>query len=400
MIENKPINTIKPYEKNAKKHPKKQVQQVANSIKEFGFNQPIVVDKNNVVIVGHGRLEASKLLGLTEVPCITVDITEDQAKAYRLADNKLNESDWDMGLVIDELKGLTPELVDLTGFEKDLIIEPEEKDDEVPETPEEPQSKLGDLYELGNHRVLCGDSTNVDDLELLMNNTKADMVFTDPPWNVNYGDTKEDNAQGYKPRKILNDALGDSFVPWLSEVFSMTNAFSKDGCPTYVVMSAQEWGGLMTVLSQTGYHWSSTIIWKKDRLVISRKDYHTQYEPIWYGWKEGTRLKPLEDRKQSDVWEVKRPSDSPLHPTTKPVELVERALINSSNSGDIILEQFLGSGSSLIASEKTGRICYGMELDPKYIDVIVQRYVDYTGDENIKINGEPIVWQKTQKTNK
>ena len=301
-----------------------------------------------------------------------------------------------MSLVIEELKGLDDTMFDLTGFDKDLIIEPDEKDDEVPEVPEEPQSKLGDLYELGGHRLLCGDSAKVDDLEKLMNGHKADMVFTDPPWNVNYGDTQKDNAQGYKPRTIMNDNMGDDFIPFLMDVFAMTSAYSKGGSPTYVVMSAQEWGGMMKVMRDNGYHWSSTIIWKKDRLVMSRKDYHTQYEPIWYGWKDGTRLKPVEDRKQSDVWEVKRPSDSPLHPTTKPVELVERAIINSSKNEDIILEQFCGSGSTLIASQKTGRVCYGMELDPKYVDVIVQRYVDYTGNEEIIKNGETIIWKKTE----
>ena len=390
------IENIKPYEKNAKKHPKKQIEAVAKSIKEFGFNQPIVLDKDNVIIVGHGRFEASKLLGLKDVPTITVDLPEDKVKAYRLADNKLNESEWDMSLVIEELKGLDDTMFDLTGFDKDLIIEPDEKDDEVPEVPEEPQSKLGDLYELGGHRLLCGDSAKVDDLEKLMNGHKADMVFTDPPWNVNYGDTQKDNAQGYKPRTIMNDNMGDDFIPFLMDVFAMTSAYSKGGSPTYVVMSAQEWGGMMKVMRDNGYHWSSTIIWKKDRLVMSRKDYHTQYEPIWYGWKDGTRLKPVEDRKQSDVWEVKRPSDSPLHPTTKPVELVERAIINSSKNEDIILEQFCGSGSTLIASQKTGRVCYGMELDPKYVDVIVQRYVDYTGNEEIIKNGETIIWKKTE----
>lgn len=387
---------ITPYSLNAKKHPKKQIEQVANSIKEFGMNQPIVVDKFGVIIVGHGRYEALQSLGweVKDEWIKIVDLTEEQAKAYRLADNKLNESEWDMELVLQELKGLSDDMFSLTGFDSDLIIEADEKDDEVPEVPEEPQSELGDLYELGNHRVLCGDSTKLEDVEKLMDGKKADMVFTDPPWNVNYGDTKKDNEQGYKPRKIMNDNLGEDFVPFMKDTFAMTNAFSKGGAPTYVVMSAQEWGGMMEAMEVSGFHWSSTIIWKKDHLVLSRKDYHTQYEPIWYGWKEGSRLKPVEDRKQSDVWDFKRPTVSELHPTTKPVELIERAIINSSKNEDIILEQFCGSGSTLIASEKTGRICYGMELDPKYTDVIVQRYVDFTGNDKIIKNGKPITWKK------
>jgi site-specific DNA-methyltransferase (adenine-specific) len=196
------IENIKPYEKNAKKHPKKQVEQVAKSIKEFGFNQPIVIDKKGVIIVGHGRYEAAKLLGLSDVPVIEVELTEEQAKAYRLADNKLNESEWEMDLVIEELKGLSEDMLDLTGFDKDLIIEPENKDDEVPEVPEEPKSKLGDLYELGNHRVLCGDSTKAEDVERLMDGKLADMIHTDPPYNVDYGVSKNPR---HKIRTIEND---------------------------------------------------------------------------------------------------------------------------------------------------------------------------------------------------
>ena len=186
------IQDIKPYEKNAKKHTRKQIDQVANSIKRFGFVQPLVIDKNNELIIGHCRLEASKKLGMTEVPTLKLeDLSEEEVKALRLADNKLNESDWDMDLVIPELKGLSDDLLDLTGFDRDLIIEPDEKDDEVPEVPKKPRSKLGDLYELGNHRVLCGDSTKAEDVERLMDGKKANMCFTDPPYNVDYtGDEK------------------------------------------------------------------------------------------------------------------------------------------------------------------------------------------------------------------
>jgi len=182
----------------------------------------------------------------------------------------------------------------------------------------------------------------------------------------------------------------------MNATFNVMSAVSKDGTPTYVVMSAQEWGNMMLNLNLNDYHWSSTIIWNKDHLVLSRKDYHTKYEPIWYGWKDGTRLCPVENRKQSDVWDVKRPVKSELHPTTKPIELIEKALVNSSKQDDIVLDLFLGSGSTLIASEKTGRICYGMELDPRYVDVIVQRYVDYTGNIEIIKNGKPHKWETKQ----
>ena len=206
------------------------------------------------------------------------------------------------------------------------------------------------------------------------------MVFTDPPWNVNYGAVKKGNPQGYKQRTILNDSMGtEDFKDFMSESFSTMNTVSKPGAMTYVVMSAQEWGNLMLTLSQNDYHWSSTIIWAKDTLVLSRKDYHTQYEPIWYGWKEGTRLHPLVDRKQSDVWNIPRPKKSDLHPTTKPVELVARAISNSSNKDDAVLDLFGGSGTTLIASEQTGRRCFMSELDPQYCDVIIQRWENLTG---------------------
>ena len=250
-----------------------------------------------------------------------------------------------------------------------------------PRCPNGTSSKLGDLYILGEHRLLCGDSTNQQDVDRLMDGQKADMVFTDPPWNVNYGDQDKDNPQGYKPRKILNDFMGtEEFKTFMFNIFKCMNTASKDGAMTYVVMSAQEWGNMMLTLAMNDYHWSSTIIWNKDRLVLSRKDYHTKYEPIWYGWKEGAgRLHPLTDRKQSDVWDFERPSKSDIHPMMKPVALVARAIQNSSNKADVILDLFGGSGTTLMASEQTGRSCRMMELDPRYVDAIVKRWEDFTG---------------------
>lgn len=218
------IELLQPYSKNAKKHPKKQVEQVAASIKEFGFNQPIVVDKNNTVIVGHGRLEAAKLLGLKDVPVITVDLTEEQAKAYRLADNKLNESDWDMDLAIEELRGLSEPMFELTGFDKDLLIEPDDKDDEIPENVPS-VSKLGDLYELGNHRVLCGDSTKIEDVESLMDGKKADMVFTDPPYNINYKGQGKNTSEHI----LADNLLENEFDKFLEKVFENYSKNVKGG---------------------------------------------------------------------------------------------------------------------------------------------------------------------------
>ncbi len=211
------------------------------------------------------------------------------------------------------------------------------------------------------------------------------MVFTDPPWNVNYGAVQDGNPQGYKPRTILNDFMStEAFKDFMTDAFSMMGVATKAGAIAYVVMSAQEWGNLMLALDENNFHWSSTIIWNKDHMVLSRKDYHTKYEPIWYGWKDDApRLHPLEDRKQSDVWDFDRPIKSELHPTMKPVALVARAIANSSNKGDAVLDLFGGSGTTLMACEQLHRKCYMSELDPKYVDVIIERWEQQTGQEAI-----------------
>ena len=374
------INDIKPYERNAKKHPKKQITLIANSIKEFGFDSPIIVDKDNVIIAGHGRLEGAKLLGIKEVPVIRKEkLTEEQVKAYRLADNKIAESEWDMGLAIEELKGLSDEMFDLTGFDKDLILEPDAKDDEVPEIPEEPKSKLGDLYELGGHRVLCGDSTKIEDVERLMDGKKADMVFTDPPYGVDYDGINNDDRAG------LEDLLREAFAN-----YTLT---SKSGASVYIFHS-DRCADIFHKVFREYFHFSSMIIWEKPSLVLSQTDYQSKHEPILYGWINNGTHQYYGDRKQTSIWKAEKETRIKGHTTPKPVEIIARALKNSSKCDDIIIDLFLGSGSTLIASEKTGRICYGMELDPKYIDVIVQRYVDYTGNENIIKNGKPIIWNK------
>ena len=400
-IKQRKIDDIKPYEKNAKKHPEKQLKQIANSIKEFGFNQPIVVDKDDIIIVGHGRYFAAQLLEFNSVPVLTLDVTEEQAKAYRLADNKLNESNWDMELVIAELKELTPPMLDLTGFDKDLILEPDAKDDEVPDTPAKPKSELGDIYELGDHRVMCGDATKIEDFNMLMDNKKADMVFTDPPYGVSYEAGLDDKVSRMKAHRsvsrentqITNDTISDDdgLYNFLLGAFQSIAEYCKHG--VYVCFANNRATPFLRAWKDAGFHNASTIIWVKDRLVMGRGHYHYQYEPILYGWKEKNTGKWMGDRKQSNVWKMDRPSVNALHPTMKPVELVIRALVNSSGSEDMVLDPFLGSGSTLIAAEKTGRICYGMELDPKYVDVIVQRYIDYTGNKKIIKNGEEIKWQ-------
>ena len=302
------IDEIKPYEKNPRKN-EDSVKFVANSIKEFGFKVPIVIDADNVIVAGHTRWKAAKQLGLEKVPCIKADdLSPEQIKALRLADNKVGEfSQWDMDLLGDELKDLG-DVFDMGDFG---FFDPIEDDaptgddddfdpDKAAEEIENPVSQPGDLWLLGRHRLMCGDSTDVDAVERMMGGVKARMVFTDPPWNVAYGtNVNKGNAQGYKVRTILNDSMTtEQFHDFMNGIFASMKIASEPGCPTYVVMSTQEWGNLMLSLKDNGYHWSSTIIWAKDTLVLSRKDYHNQYEPIWYGW-EGSagRLKEVQQYK-------------------------------------------------------------------------------------------------------
>ena len=411
---------IKPYSKNAKKHPKKQIEQIKNSIKKFGMNQPIVVDKNGVIIVGHGRYEALQSLGMEIKPeyIKVVDLTEEQAKAYRLADNKLNESEWDMSLAIEELKGLSDEMFDLTGFDKDLLIEPDKKDDEIPENVPS-RSKLGDLYELGQHRVLCGDSTQQEAVLRLMDGKKADMVFTDPPYNVNYSGSGENTSN-----TIMNDRMTDErFKEFLVDSFGTMKEVIKQGSGCYIFHSHKTSSTFETALIENGFIIDTELIWNKPSAGMGMNHYRTKHEPFYYcsltkekefyGDRTGTTvwkvpqdemrafkwfLKETEYQEggNSTVWTMRRANvNEYVHPTQKPVELAVTAMTKSSKQGDIVLDQFLGSGTTLISAEKAGRICYGMELDPKYADVIVQRYVDYVDSPVVKLNGNIIEWKKT-----
>ena len=389
------INKLKENPRNPNTHPSVQIDLLAQIIKKTGWRAPITVSNlSGFIVKGHGRLQAAKAAGFKHCPVEYQNFSdEEEEMAALLADNKLAElAEIDVEKLTEIFKDYEFEDLSLTGYsqeefdelvdvfeEAELLGDPDEVPEEV-----ETRAKLGDIWQLGEHRLMCGDSTSRSDIEQLMNGDKADMAFTDPPWNVNYGAVKEGNAQGYKPRTILNDFMGtEDFKEFMYKAFSSLNFAQKDGAMTYVVMSAQEWGNMMLTLAQNDYHWSSTIIWNKDSLVLSRKDYHTKYEPIWYGWKEGTRLCPLEDRKQSDVWDIARPKKSEEHPTMKPVELVEKAINNSSKPGDVVIDLFGGSGTTLIASEQTKRRCRMMELDPKYCDVIITRWETLTGQKAV-----------------
>lgn len=384
----KRLDEIRPYDNNPRVNDAA-VPATANSIKEYGWQQPIVIDRDGVIVCGHTRYKAALKLGLETVPCKYADeLTPEQVDAYRLADNKTGElATWDDEKLMQELAKCAD--FDMSAFGFDETEEPEDPDDviedEAPEPPEEPKSKYGEVYQLGKHRLMCGDSTKLEDVKKLMGDDMADMVFTDPPWNVNYG--SDSDHPSWKPRQIMNDFMGtEEFKEFMFSAFKCMNEVSKAGACTYVVMSAQEWGNMMLTLAQNDYHWSSTIIWNKDRLVLSRKDYHTKYEPIWYGWKAGSRLCPLKDRKQSDVWDFDRPTKSEEHPTMKPVGLVARAVQNSSKRDNLVLDLFGGSGTTLIACEQTGRSCCIMELDPHYCDVIINRWETFTGKKAEVIN--------------
>lgn len=381
---------LKRYERNARTHSADQVQQIVRSMQEYGFTNPILIDENNQIIAGHGRLEAALQLGLATVPCVQLTgLTEPQKRALVLADNQLAlNAGWDADMLKEELSFLKTNNYDISliGFpdvqlNRFFPAKARAGQDDVPDLPAAPRSVEGDLWILGEHRLLCGDSTSITDVDKLMAGEKADLLWTDPPWNVNYGDVPKGNAMKYKPRKIINDHMDEkSWAEFTAAFCASFLAATKPGAMAYIVMSAQEWPTLDAGLRAVGFHWSSTIIWRKNSLIISRKDYHTQYEPMWYGWNgNAPRLHPLEDRKQSDVWDIDRPTVSDLHPTTKPVELIERSLTNSSKAGALVVDLFGGSGSTMIACEKTGRRARLMEKDPAYADVIVKRWQEFTG---------------------
>ena len=349
--------------------------------------RPIVVDKNMVVLGGNQRLRACQELKYKEAWVEDGSKwTKEQQAEFIIKDNT-HYGDWDYDMLANEWDQKNLQAWGVTGFpfEED-VLEAEEDNYEEPENIKI-DVVLGDLIEIGEHRLLCGDCTDSEQVAKLMNDKKAEIVFTDPPWNVSYGKNANPN---YKKREILNDSMStNDFKDFLYKSFSNMALFSVQGCMTYVVMSAQEWGNTMLALTDNNYHWSSTIIWKKDRLILSRKDYHTQYEPIWYGWlADSPRLCKLEDRKQSDLWEIDKPHRSDLHPTTKPIELVSRALKNSSKKNNIVLDMFLGSGSTMVASHQLKRKCYAMELDPKYCQVIIDRMIKLDKTLDIKINGK------------
>ena len=391
-IEQWPTAKLVPYARNARTHSEAQVAQIAASIAEFGFTNPILAGSDGVIVAGHGRLAAAQKLGLEMVPVVVLDhLSPTQRRALVIADNRIAENaGWDDAMLRVELAALADDDFDvaLTGFDADALAElmageeldadGQTDDDAVPEVPETPISRSGDIWLLGAHRLLCGDATAAASYERLLAGEPADMVFTDPPYNVNYANSAKDKMRG-KDRAILNDNLGDGFYDFLLAALTPTVAHCRGGI--YVAMSSSELDVLQAAFRAAGGKWSTFIIWAKNTFTLGRADYQRQYEPILYGWPEGAQRHWCGDRDQGDVWNIKKPQKNDLHPTMKPVELVERAIRNSSRPGNVVLDPFGGSGTTLIAAEKSGRQARLIELDPKYVDVIVRRWQDWTGQQ-------------------
>ena len=391
-IEQWPTAKLLPYARNARTHSDDQVAQIAASIAEFGFTNPILAGSDGVIVAGHGRLAAAQKLGLEVVPVVVLDhLSPTQRRALVIADNRIAENaGWDDAMLRIEIASLQDDDFDvsLTGFDADALAElmagdepdgeGETDDDAVPELSETPISRSGDVWSLGGHRLLCGDSTVAQSYQQLLKGETVDMVFTDPPYNVNYANSAKDKMRG-KDRAILNDNLGDGFYDFLLAALTPTIGNCRGGI--YVAMSSSELDVLQAAFRAAGGKWSTFIIWAKNTFTLGRADYQRQYEPILYGWPEGAQRHWCGDRDQGDVWNIKKPQKNDLHPTMKPVELVERAIRNSSRPGNVVLDPFGGSGTTLIAAEKSGRLARLIELDPKYADVIVRRWQEWTGKQ-------------------
>lgn len=384
------VEKLIPYVKNSRTHSDGQVAQIAASIKEFGWTNPILVDGESGVIAGHGRLLAARKLGQKEVPVIELaHMTESQKRAYVIADNQLAmNAGWDTTLLSLELADLKEQgfEMDVLGFdpkELDKLLEPEQVDgltdeDAVPETPVEPKTKLGDIYQLGNHRLMCGDSCSITDMEKLCAGQLVDMWLTDPPYNVAYeGKTKD-------ALKIQNDSMGDDqFRQFLRDAYVTADTVMKGGAVFYIWHADSEGYNFRGAAKDAGWTVRQCLIWKKSVMVMGRQDYHWKHEPCLYGWKDGAGHLWAADRKQTTVLEFDKPSRSGEHPTMKPVELFAYQMLNNTKGGDIVLDSFGGSGTTMIAAEKHGRYARLMELDPKYCDVIVKRWEDFTGKKAV-----------------
>ena len=409
-IEQVKLDALIPYARNSRTHSDAQVAQIAASIKEFGFTNPVLIDETGSIIAGHGRVMAARKLAITDVPSIRLThLTDAQKKAYVIADNKLAlNAGWDdemLAVELTDLKDMGFDL-DLTGFSTDEIeallaptgTEGLTDEDAVPEVPEAPVTVLGDVWLLGKHRVMCGDSTSIDAVEKLMESQKADMVLTDPPYNVALG-MNETQAEAKKRNRrtdgltVINDEMNnDDFKQFLRDAFVTADTVMKKGAVFYIWHSDSEGYNFRGACQDAGLKVRQCLIWKKSSLVMGRQDYHWKHEPCLYGWKEGAGHLWAADRKQTTILEFDKPSRNGKHPTMKPVALFEYQMLNNTKGGDIVLDLFGGSGTTIIAAEKNGRYGYLMELDPKYCDVIVQRWQEFTGQTaTLESNGKPFI---------
>lgn len=382
QIQMKSVDELIPYINNPRQNDDA-VDAVASSIKNFGFKVPIVVDGANEIVNGHTRLKAAKKLGLDEVPVIVADdLTPEQIKAFRLADNKVGEiAEWDDSMLLSELEELAELEFDMTQFgfdDLDFVDETAEivEDEFDGEPPEEPKAKLGDIYKLGRHRLMCGDSTDSEQVATLLDGAQADLLLTDPPYNVAY------EGKGKEALTIQNDSKdGGEFHLFLYDAFSAVKENMKAGASFYVWYASSEVINFHSSLEEAGFLVKQELIWNKNSMVLSRQDYHWKHEPCLYGWASGGSHAWYSDRKQTTVLNFDRPTVNKEHPTMKPVALFDYQMKNSSKAGDIILDPFGGSGTTIMACEQNGRCGYLMELDPRYVDVIIRRWEEFTGEK-------------------
>ncbi len=390
----KSVGEIKPYSKNPRKISKQAIMLVANSIRDFGFKVPIIIDTKNVIIAGHTRLKAAELLKLKEVPCIVAeDLTKEQIRAFRLSDNRVSEfTQWDKDLLINELNDLKDIFrLDDFGFfdELDLLQEAKEDDFDIDESlvkaAVNTYVKPGDIYQLGEHRLMCGDSTNIEDVKKLVGNNKIDLLLTDPPYNVSYeGKTKEKLT-------IANDSMEETdFINFLYNSFSNIYPFLNEGAGFYIWHADSKRLPFLIALNKAGLKTREVLIWKKNNFVMGRQDYQWQHEPCLYGWKDGKPHYFIKNRSQSTILEFNKPNKNLEHPTMKPVELFGRQIRNSTprRKKSVVIDLFGGSGTTLISCEQLERICLMMEFSPIYCQVIIQRYEQLTGDTAYKLEND------------